>query len=1122
MFIWRCFVRARKKSAFVKMQMRTGLLDPKWRIKVLSYGLSVFSAAFVSTILVASVFTPVKQSQAESGTYDYSIVPVDDFSLSLSATAAVNLGLSVADSDAMTVSQGQVSVITNSAGYRLYISMIGDTTALNGIKEGLSGTIDAVSGTVTTPTTLSRGTWGYAIPSDTAHVVSSGFDSDYDPMESAVPDTTKKFAVPPISSNTPQMIASSSNATGSGGDSFPIYYGVVANADTAPGNYENGIIFTAVADAANTETMTLTPDYAGVDAEATIEVKTSLYTTAEYANADIYFLTPQQYSSIVGTNVEALGVDPLPCKKVSSVPVTYSCTFTTPAQKGVYYIYAKAPIYDKVYSATFDVDVLSTLTVNPAGGIWEGSAESQSFIQPEETTKTINNPTETPSYTIAYDGNSQGASYVAAPTSATRPFLSWTPSGGGTFENGVYTFDGVDGSLTATYDNTSITLPEITKTGHTCYWAEGSASGIRYDSGAENVPILINTTFYAVCMPKQYTITLNGNGATTAGSSSTTATYNATTLSAITNPQRSYTVSGFTTSTNNASGATVSSTTTLNANYTFNGWYKESGATNKIASNATTPVLQASTSFTDANGKWVNDGGTTLYAGWSSAAVTLPSISKEGHDCGWTTTSSGATTIAYQPSASLTPTGNTVLYGVCVVKQYTLTVNPNGGTWGGKTTSSTVTQNYGTTYALGSPSAGPTFTISYSDNSQGASYTGSPTSVQRPFTSWSKSSGSGSLSGSTWTFGAGNGAVQANYSGTSNSFSLPAISKTGHTCKWAEGSTSGTQYTGGTSRTITGNTTYFAVCSKTSYTVNISNSNTTSGSASISVPYGGSNTVTVTPSSGYILRSVSCPSGYTCTGYTVGISGSQTVTVTNNDTVGGGTLTFTGAIPFGGITQMQQMTSEICEDAVIGETAILTDTRDTNDYTVKVLKDGKCWMTQNLRLTGPKYITSSDSDVEYSFTLPAQNTGEWCMEDDEEYDHSCIETANNLSSGNDTYGTYYSWYAATAGSGNHWVTYGRASDSICPKGWRLPTGGSYGNFYILYSRYDSGADMINDGNFVSSGYRKGNSTLSQGKTGIYWSDYTGYDTNYAYVLWGTNPTSTSSRYYGATVRCVAE
>ena len=168
---------------------------------------------------------------------------------------------------------------------------------------------------------------------------------------------------------------------------------------------------------------------------------------------------------------------------------------------------------------------------------------------------------------------------------------------------------------------------------------------------------------------------------------------------------------------------------------------------------------------------------------------------------------------------STTYNANTTWYAKWTISSYTLTVNPNGGTYDGSTSNKTYTQNYNTTKVLGSPSANAAYTITYDANSQGATYTGSPTSVARLFSSWTITSGSGSLSSGTYTYGAGNGTVTANYNTTSSSFTLPTISKTGYTCKWAEGSASGTQYAGGTARTITGNKTYYAVCSANNYTV---------------------------------------------------------------------------------------------------------------------------------------------------------------------------------------------------------------------------------------------------------------------------------------------------------------
>ena len=75
------------------------------------------------------------------------------------------------------------------------------------------------------------------------------------------------------------------------------------------------------------------------------------------------------------------------------------------------------------------------------------------------------------------------------------------------------------------------------------------------------------------------------------------------------------------------------------------------------------------------------------------------------------------------------------------------------------------------------------------------------------------------------------------------------------------------------------------------YTVTISNTNTTSSAESIEVPYGGAATVTVTPDEGYYLSSVSCPGGYSCT--YINSTDTQIIIITNKKTTRNGTLTFT-------------------------------------------------------------------------------------------------------------------------------------------------------------------------------------------------------------------------------------
>ncbi len=236
---------------------------------------------------------------------------------------------------------------------------------------------------------------------------------------------------------------------------------------------------------------------------------------------------------------------------------------------------------------------------------------------------------------------------------------------------------------------------------------------------------------------------------------------------------------------------------------------------------------------------------------------------------------------------------------------------------------------------------------------------------------------------------------------------------------------------------------------------------------------------------------------------------------------------------FGGIKKMQDMTTDVCTKAVANSTGELEDIRDGSIYTVGKLSDGKCWMTQNLRLTN-KAITSADSDVSANFTVPSS-----VLWTDTSY------TAPHAYYNNDTtYGACYNWYTATAGTGTNSVSSGDASSSICPKGWRLPKGGSSGEFQALYNKGKSGwttnggkngywigaANSTGGAFFPAAGYvfiniNNASSVLSStGIGGRYWSG-TARDAGYAYdflfVSNSMNPNDNSDNYFGYSVRCVA-
>ena len=235
---------------------------------------------------------------------------------------------------------------------------------------------------------------------------------------------------------------------------------------------------------------------------------------------------------------------------------------------------------------------------------------------------------------------------------------------------------------------------------------------------------------------------------------------------------------------------------------------------------------------------------------------------------------------------------------------------------------------------------------------------------------------------------------------------------------------------------------------------------------------------------------------------------------------------------FNSIRTLQEMTPSICnaettpivsstgttyqhsDNTSLVPAAGLTDTRDGNEYVVKKLADGRCWMTENLRLIN-KTISSADSNLPEgeTWTIPASSVSGF------------IAQNTNNAYLDSTYGGYYSFYTATAGTGGTNLTSGNAPSSICPKGWRLPSGGDTGEFLTLFNNYDSSALLQGDPGFVLSGYAYRGSVSEQGTYGAFWSSTT-YNVNLAYLLDlysdNVSPWLSTVKYMGYSVRCVAK
>ena len=182
------------------------------------------------------------------------------------------------------------------------------------------------------------------------------------------------------------------------------------------------------------------------------------------------------------------------------------------------------------------------------------------------------------------------------------------------------------------------------------------------------------------------------------------------------------------------------------------------------------------------------------------------------------------------------------------------------------------------------------------------------------------------------------------------------------------------------------------------------------------------------------------------------------------------------------ITYMQEMTPEICEStptpsAFVGDSlqinadvpeAVLVDSRDGSEYLVRKLADGRCWMSQNLRLNlyAGKALTAANSDVVSDF-VPMNNTqvnagARWGSGQPTEEEVNIDHSYNSHST---AYGNYYNWYAATAGAGRYYMPERTTDSSICPKGWMLPKSEGRNSMTRLLEIYDLHGDAT-DVSFV--------------------------------------------------------
>jgi uncharacterized protein (TIGR02145 family) len=217
----------------------------------------------------------------------------------------------------------------------------------------------------------------------------------------------------------------------------------------------------------------------------------------------------------------------------------------------------------------------------------------------------------------------------------------------------------------------------------------------------------------------------------------------------------------------------------------------------------------------------------------------------------------------------------------------------------------------------------------------------------------------------------------------------------------------------------------------------------------------------------------------------------------------------------GNVPEMQNWTSTL---ANVGDSITLCDIRDTQTYTVAKIADGKVWMTKNLDLAGGTTLSSADTNISGSYTLP--NSSVIGFVDD--YTAYVYNSGSTTCSSTRACYSYYSYPAATAGVN---PSSGNASGDICPAGWRLPTSNEYAT---LFSHYQNG-NLLNatpwtgvyNGMFSSGG----TSFFYGGTQGWYWSSTAENAVNADYIHYYNTGTfivkdDLSGKSIGAAVRCI--
>ena len=244
--------------------MQTKLTGIKERI--ILHRLLGASVGALAVFVLGFVLAPTLASEAHAAENVSASVSWDPISLSLDPHGDIDFGEVIPSSRDTTVGnygtqkvvKKAIDVTTNGDYYAVYLSTIDNDNSL-------STSYDAVQAipAISTSSTFSSTSWGFAVPTTETLPTLSAYDSYLVSSSDATANNLTKLGTGasvyntglwsgvPVLDDVSQIYHNQTNVINgfSSGDSFNIYYSIMVDTDTMAGTYENQVVYTAIAQA---------------------------------------------------------------------------------------------------------------------------------------------------------------------------------------------------------------------------------------------------------------------------------------------------------------------------------------------------------------------------------------------------------------------------------------------------------------------------------------------------------------------------------------------------------------------------------------------------------------------------------------------------------------------------------------------------------------------------------------------------------------------------------------------------------------------------------------------------------------------------------------------------------